>query len=153
RCADDRSWKRCRSRRDRQRNEPRDRDRVDIERPPDSPVEGPHRGRDHTRCVSGRQNAVLLVVRIDLGAAGRGRNGAKICAGDSVTVDPESGDLVVKLDEPERFRLQRVPPAGGSVRDLPLGTALRMDVRPLSPGGVRDGRLLFSAATDDSWYW
>ena len=77
----------------------------------------------------------------------------KVCAGDSVAVDPDSGDLIVKLDEPQHFRLLRVPPAGGSVRELPMGTDLRMALRPLSSGAVRDGRLLFSAATDDSWFW
>jgi hypothetical protein len=77
----------------------------------------------------------------------------KICAGDSMVVDPDSGDLIVKLDEPQHFRLQRVPIAGGVPRDLPMGTELRMANRPLSPGAIKNGRLLFSAATDDSWYW
>ena len=78
----------------------------------------------------------------------------KISDGDSVTVEPESGDLIVKLDELQRFRLQRVDPVGGRVQELAVtGSDLRLADRPLMPGAVRNGRLLFTAATDDSWFW
>ena len=61
--------------------------------------------------------------------------------------------MIVKLDEPQRFRLQRVRPDGSDIRDIATGPEIRLAARHLSPGAVRNGRLLFSAATDDSWYW
>jgi hypothetical protein len=76
-----------------------------------------------------------------------------ICPGDSLTVDPDTGDLIVKLDELERFRLVRVSPAGGSPRPIDINGSLRLIQEPLSSGAVRQGRLLLPVATADSWYW
>ena len=74
--------------------------------------------------------------------------------GDSVTVDPDSGDLVVKLDELERNRLVRMSPAGGGTTPIAINsTELRLVDEPLLPGAIRKGRLLLPVATADSWYW
>jgi hypothetical protein len=78
----------------------------------------------------------------------------RIHAGDSVAVDPRTGDLVVKLDEQESMRLLRVPPAGGTEVEIPIRSALRLVAQPLAPGSVgRDGRILVPAASQDSWFW
>ena len=76
-----------------------------------------------------------------------------VCPGDSLTVDPDSGDLIVKLDEADRFRLVRVPPGGGTPRPIAISGDLRLVVRPLAPGAVRAGRLVLPVATADSWFW
>lgn len=73
--------------------------------------------------------------------------------GDSVTVDPVTGDLIVKLDEAERYRLVRMSPAGGTPEPIAIAGALRLVSRPLMPGAIRNGRLLLPVATVDSWYW
>ncbi|CAN5685204.1 hypothetical protein BH24ACI5_BH24ACI5_20090 [soil metagenome] len=73
--------------------------------------------------------------------------------GDSVTVDPDSRDLIVKLDEAERFRLVRMSPDGGLPRPIAIVGDLRLVPRPLLPGAVRNGRLMMPVATADSWYW
>jgi eukaryotic-like serine/threonine-protein kinase len=74
--------------------------------------------------------------------------------GDSLTVDPATGDLIVKLDEVERYRLVRMSPAGGTPAPIAIaGGDLRMVNRPLMPGAIRDGRLVLPIAVPDSWYW
>src|SRR5688500_536430 len=74
--------------------------------------------------------------------------------GDSLTVDPATGDLIVKLDEAERYRLVRVSPDGGTPAPVAItGGDLRLVSRPLMPGAIRDGRLLLPIAVQDSWYW
>lgn len=74
-------------------------------------------------------------------------------SGDSVTVDPDGGDLVLKLDEAEGYRLVRLPPAGGSPRPIAVTGDLRLVSRPLMPGAIRNGRLLLAVAAVDSWDW
>ena len=82
-----------------------------------------------------------------------GSNERKLCPGDSVTVDPDSGDLIVKLDEPDRYRLQRLQPTGGTPREIPVDNALHFGTgRPLLAGAVRAGKLVFPAAATDSWF-
>ena len=78
---------------------------------------------------------------------------AKLGAGDSLTVEPESGDLIVKLDEGARVRLVRMRAAGGAVEEIPVRGDLRLIPRPLVPGAVRQGRLALSVASADSWFW
>ena len=73
--------------------------------------------------------------------------------GDSVTVDPATGDLIVKLDEAERFRLVRMSPAGGTPAPIAITGDLRLVNRPLMPGAIRNGRLVLPIAVQDSWYW
>ncbi|HUF23498.1 MAG TPA: protein kinase [Vicinamibacterales bacterium] len=74
-------------------------------------------------------------------------------AGDSLTVDPATGDLIVKLDEAERYRLVRMSPAGGTPAPITITGDLRLVTRPLMPGAVRNGRLVLPIAVLDSWYW
>jgi serine/threonine protein kinase len=76
----------------------------------------------------------------------------KMAAGDSVTVDPDSGDLIVKLDEAGRFRLTRVTP-GGAQQSIDISGDMRLTYRPLMPGAIRGQRLLLPLATQDSWPW
>src|SRR5688500_19694810 len=40
--------------------------------------------------------------------------------GDSITVDQQSGDIIAKLDEQDRFRLVRIPAAGGAAQPIPV---------------------------------
>jgi eukaryotic-like serine/threonine-protein kinase len=77
----------------------------------------------------------------------------KLGPGDSLTVDPDTGDLIVKLDEGARFRLLRMKPANGTTEEIPIKRDLRLTYRPLAPGAVRDGRLVLVMATADSWFW
>jgi eukaryotic-like serine/threonine-protein kinase len=78
---------------------------------------------------------------------------AKIGAGDSLTVDPDTGDLIVKLDEGARSRLVRMKPQGGDVEPIPVHGVLRLIPNPLMPGAVRRGRLVLAVASVDSWFW
>jgi hypothetical protein len=75
-----------------------------------------------------------------------------ICAGDSMAVDPASGDLIVKLEETERVRLVRCK-SSGPPRDIGVHGDLRLVATPLMPDAVRDGRLLLAVGSADSWYW
>jgi hypothetical protein len=75
-----------------------------------------------------------------------------ICPGDSMAVDPATGDLIVKLEENERIRLMRCPSAGGRSQEIPVRGKVRMASR-LSPHSIRNGRLLLPVGAADSWYW
>ena len=74
-------------------------------------------------------------------------------SGDSLTVAPDTGDLIVKLDEAERYRLVRMSPAGGTPVPIAIPADVRLVSRPLTPGAIRNGRLLLPIAVLDSWYW
>ena len=84
---------------------------------------------------------------VDGGAA------TSICAGDSMAVDPASGDLIVKVEETERVRLVRCRPSGGPPREIVIDGVLRLVATPLMPDAIRDGRLLLAVGSADSWYW
>ena len=73
--------------------------------------------------------------------------------GDSVIVDPDTGALIVKLDEAERYRLVRMSPVDGTSTLVPINSDLRMIPEPLIPGAIRKGRMVLPVATADSWYW
>jgi tRNA A-37 threonylcarbamoyl transferase component Bud32 len=77
----------------------------------------------------------------------------RIGDGDSVTVELDSGDLIVKLDEGARIRLVRMKPTGATVTDIPVHSDLRLIQRALVPGAVRQGRMLLPLASADSWFW
>jgi hypothetical protein len=77
----------------------------------------------------------------------------RIAAGDSFTVDPESGDLIVRLEESTRYRLVRVPPKGGTPVPIAMKGDLRMIVYPPSAGSIRRGKMVLPVASVDSWYW
>jgi DNA-binding beta-propeller fold protein YncE len=76
-----------------------------------------------------------------------------IGAGDSFAVDPDSGDLIVKLDEGTGYRLVRLSPKGGTPQPIAMKGNLRMIVYGLAPGSVRRGELVLPVASVDSWYW
>ncbi len=89
----------------------------------------------------------VLAVPVD------GRPSRPLGAGDSVTVDPDTGDLIVKLDEQEGYRLVRMTADGASPQSIEINGSLRMASEPLMPGAIRSGRLLLTLASTDSWYW
>ncbi len=82
-----------------------------------------------------------------------GSNPRSIGSGDSLTVDPDTGDLIVKLDEADGYRLVRLSPSGGTPVPITIKGDLKMVAVPLLPGAVRKGRLLVPVATADSSYW
>jgi len=74
--------------------------------------------------------------------------------GDSVVVDPDTGDLIVKSDAAEAFTLTRFAKAAGPPQVITIGdTNLRLASQPLSAGSIRKGRLVLPVGTVDSWYW
>ena len=77
----------------------------------------------------------------------------KLGAGDSLTVEHDTGDLIVKLEESARIRLVRMKPTGGAVAEIPLKGELRLIQRALMPGSVRQGKLVLGVASADSWFW
>ena len=77
----------------------------------------------------------------------------KLGAGDSLTVERDTGDLIVKLDESARIRLVRMKPGGGAVAEIPVRGELRLIQRALMPGSVRQGQLVLGVASADSWFW
>jgi hypothetical protein len=76
-----------------------------------------------------------------------------IAPGNSFAVDHDSGDLIVKLDEKTGARLTRIPSSGGQGRPITLSGDLRLTPLPLTSSSIRNGRLLLSASSRDSWYW
>ena len=83
----------------------------------------------------------------------QGGTPTKLGAGDSLTVEHDTGDLIVKLDESARIRLVRMKPTGGAVAEIPLRGELRLIQRALMPGSVRKGKLVLGLASADSWFW
>ena len=77
-----------------------------------------------------------------------------IGSGDSLVVDPDTGDLIVKLDEAAGSRLARLPAAGGTSQPIAIDSKeLRLIPEPLSPGSIHKGRLVLPVGTKDSWNW
>ena len=87
------------------------------------------------------------------GLAAEGGTPIRVGTGDSFTVERDSGDLIVKLDEGARMRLVRIKAAGGDAAEIHVRSDLRLIPRPLAPGAVRQGRLALSVASADSWFW
>jgi hypothetical protein len=82
-----------------------------------------------------------------------GGDARRIGAGDSFAVDPGTGDLIVRLNELERFRLVRLSPAGGTPMPIDIQSPFRLVVPPIAAGAIRNGRMLLPIASTDSWYW
>jgi eukaryotic-like serine/threonine-protein kinase len=79
---------------------------------------------------------------------------AKLGAADSLTVEQETGDLILKLDEGPRIRVMRMKPSSGAIEEIALKGDLRLlPQRPLTPESVRDGKLVLGMSTADSWFW
>jgi eukaryotic-like serine/threonine-protein kinase len=78
----------------------------------------------------------------------------KLGAADSLTVERETGDLILKLDEGPRIRMMRMKPSSGAIEEVVLKGDLRLlPLRPLTPGSVRDGKLALGMSAADSWFW
>jgi hypothetical protein len=77
----------------------------------------------------------------------------RITEGDGVVVDPDTGHLIVRLDESSRFRLVRVPPTGGTPMPVAMKGDFRMIYYPPSTSSIRRGRLVLPLASVDSWFW
>jgi hypothetical protein len=78
----------------------------------------------------------------------------KVHSGDSVSVDPRNGDLVISLQEKEGVKLVRVPQAGAEAQPIPITGDLRVAPVPLSSNAVgRDGRILVQFTAPHTWFW
>jgi hypothetical protein len=83
-----------------------------------------------------------------------GGAGARVVGqGDSLAIDPDTGDIIVKLDEQERFKIGRIPAAGGVARTMDIKSELRLAPGALAATAVRRGRLALVVSSPDSWYW
>jgi eukaryotic-like serine/threonine-protein kinase len=78
----------------------------------------------------------------------------RVGAGDSVAADPNGRDLIVQFRDREGIRLMRVPVSGGTGTPIPMQGDLRMAGVELNPDAVgKDGRVLFTFTSPDSWYY
>jgi len=76
----------------------------------------------------------------------------RIRNGDSVTLNPYRQELIVSLTETEGVRLVRQPITGGAESQILLEGNIRMDGL-LYPNAVgRDGRILTSLVSPNSWF-
>jgi serine/threonine protein kinase len=83
-----------------------------------------------------------------------GGTAREIGSGDSLVVDPDSGDVIVKLDEVGAFRLARLSPNGGAPAPIAIhSTDLRLIPDVLVPTSIRHGKLVLPVTTVDSWNW
>jgi dipeptidyl aminopeptidase/acylaminoacyl peptidase len=86
-------------------------------------------------------------------AAGGGQP-RRIAPGDAVAADPNGTDLIVQLIEKEGIRLVRVAVSGGAEQPIPFQGPLRLAPVPIGPNAIgKDGRVLLSVATPDSWFY
>jgi hypothetical protein len=76
-----------------------------------------------------------------------------VCSGDSATIDPATGDLIVLRGDKDLYRLFRCRPSGGAPQEIQVTGNLRLAGTPLMATAIRNGRLLVVAASADSWYW
>jgi DNA-binding beta-propeller fold protein YncE len=74
-----------------------------------------------------------------------------IGSGDSIVVDPVTGDVIAKLDEQNGSRLVRIPAAGGPPQPVPFTGEYSMLTNPLMPGSIRKNQLLLPLSSVDSW--
>ena len=78
----------------------------------------------------------------------------RVGAGDSIAADPNGRDLIVQFRDREGIRLMRVPVSGGTGTPIPMQGDLRMAGVELNPDAVgKDGRVLFTFTSPDSWYY
>ena len=73
--------------------------------------------------------------------------------GDSLTVDPQSGDVIAKLNSADGFRLVRIPAGGGAPRPIPFSSEFGLIFKPLVPGAVWKDQLALPLSAADSWNW
>lgn len=74
--------------------------------------------------------------------------------GDSVVVEPNGRDLIVRANESSRARLFRTTLDGSAEREIVLDGSNRLvPVWPLTPGAIHpDGRMLVSLLPTNSWF-
>jgi hypothetical protein len=79
----------------------------------------------------------------------------KIHAGNGVTVNQRSGELIIQMSGPQGARLMRVPPDGGPDRPIEYHGDVRLaPVQSLMGQAVSpDGKILVQATAPDSWFW
>jgi eukaryotic-like serine/threonine-protein kinase len=75
----------------------------------------------------------------------------QIGSGDSIVVDPDTGDVIAKLNEQSGPRLVRIPAAGGAPQPVPFTSDLRMLANPLTPGSIKKNQLLLPLSSAASW--
>ena len=85
--------------------------------------------------------------------ASRSAPGGLRDSGDSVAVDPRSGDLIVKVDEWAQSKLMRSSPSVGVPRPAPWLGVPKLSQMLLVPASVRDGKLLVQVERPDDWFW
>jgi serine/threonine-protein kinase len=74
--------------------------------------------------------------------------------GDAIAADPNGKDLIVQLIEQEGIWLLRVQVSGGTGEPIPIQSTLRLASVLISPHAVgKDGRVVLSVATPDSWFY
>jgi len=76
----------------------------------------------------------------------------KVCPGDAVAADPGGRRLVVSRNANSGIALFEVPLDGGTERPLPMDSAIRLLPGYISPGTIREGRMLISLMIRDSWF-
>jgi eukaryotic-like serine/threonine-protein kinase len=82
-----------------------------------------------------------------------GRAPTRLTPGDSLVVDPDTGDLVVKRNALGRFELVRLRPGSSTPEPIVVRGDLRPTFRELMPGSIRGGRLALVASSADAWHW
>ena len=84
----------------------------------------------------------------------RGGPPRRIVPGDGVAADPDGEHLIVQLIGQEGVRLVRVPASGGDEQPIPVKADLLLAPVVLSPNAIgKDGRLVLSVTTPDSWFY
>jgi hypothetical protein len=77
----------------------------------------------------------------------------KVCAGDSVAVEPGGHSLLVELVEIGKTRILEVSLDGGGEKEIPLNGPFRLTSDPITSSGVRNGKLAAPLASLDSWFY
>jgi len=84
----------------------------------------------------------------------QGGSPRRICGGDGVVADPNGRELIVKLNETEHVRLERVPVSGGPAQPIPVRSNVLLAPYTLGGGALnKDGKLLVIVAPTDSWFF
>jgi hypothetical protein len=79
----------------------------------------------------------------------------KVAKGDSVTVHPITGELLVQRFEKTGVGLYQVPRQGGAAKEIQVRPGLlRLAPTPVGARAIdKDGRVLVTVASKDSWFW
>ena len=78
----------------------------------------------------------------------------RVRKGDSVTIDPNRQELIVRLSDIEGTRLVRQPLSGGPERPIVIDGAIRLaSWFSFSSAVGKDSSILLPLAPADSWFW